>query len=123
MFEIEFGNLSFDIETSEQLLCVIVGGKSEVSSLNEFIFKALDYLEKSDRFFDEVTEYRKCIFADALKYDVKWLYEIFEGMKRKVSFNIGETMKVLTGNITVFDNVWAVETEDLFYYIHWCTTA
>lgn len=44
-------------------------------------------------------------------------------MNRKVSFEIGEPIKTLTGTITDFDNAWVIETKEMFYYIFWCTTA
>ena len=43
-------------------------------------------------------------------------------MNRKISFNIGEPIKILTGNMTLYDNAWAIETEDMYYYVHWCST-
>ncbi|MBQ3583807.1 MAG: hypothetical protein IJA27_03745 [Lachnospiraceae bacterium] len=123
MFEVEFGNLAFNIENSEQALCIVVAGKNEASALDDFIHKALDYLKNSDLFFDEADEYRNCVFADAIESDVKWLYQIIEGMNRKVSFVIDKPIKIMTGTMTVFDAAWAIETKDLFYYICWYTTA
>ena len=107
MFGIEFGNLAFNCEVSEQTLCIVVAGKNETSSIDEFIQKALDYQIKND-FSCDVEE---------------WLHEIIEGMNRKVSFEIGEPIKTLTGTITDFDNAWVIETKEMFYYIFWCTTA
>ena len=37
--------------------------------------------------------------------------------------DIGEPLKILCGSVTVFDNVWCIETEDMFYYIFWTTSA
>ena len=110
MFGIEFGNLAFNCEVSEQTLCIVVAGKNETSSIDEFIQKALDYQIN-------------CVFVDATDDVVKWLHEIIEGMNRKVSFEIGEPIKTLTGTITDFDNAWVIETKEMFYYIFWCTTA
>ena len=39
MFGIEFGNLAFNCEVSEQTLCIVVAGKNETSSIDEFIQK------------------------------------------------------------------------------------
>lgn len=122
MFGIEFGNLAFNCEVSEQTLCIVVAGKNETSSIDEFIQKALDYQIKND-FSCDAEEYKNCVFVDATDDVVKWLHEIIEGMNRKVSFEIGEPIKILTGTITDFDNAWVIETKEMFYYIFWCTTA
>lgn len=124
MFGIEFGNLAFNCEVSEQTLCVVVAGKNEVSTIDDFIYKALDYQIKNNFFSScDAEEYRKCVFADATESDTKWLHEIIEGMNRKVSFEWGKSIKILTGTMTVFDNAWVIETKEMFYYIFWCTTA
>lgn len=96
--------------------------KNETSSIDEFIQKALDYQIKND-FSCDAEEYKNCVFVDATDDVVKWLHEIIEEMNRKVSFEIGEPIKTLTGTITDFDNAWVIETKEMFYYIFWCTTA
>lgn len=123
MFGIEFGNLAFNCEVSEQNLCMVVAGKNEVSTIDDFIQKALDYQIMHNFFSDDAEEYRNCVFADATDSDIKWLHQIIEGMNRKVSFELGKSIKILTGTMTVFDNVWVIETKEMFYYIFWCTTA
>ena len=123
MFGIEFGNLAFNCEVSEQSLCIVVAGKNEASTIDGFIHKALDYQIKNNFSSCDAEEYRNCEFSDAEDSDIKWLYEIIEGMNRKVSLELGEPIKILTGTMTVFDNAWVIETKDMFYYIFWCTTA
>lgn len=124
MFGIEFGNLAFNCEVSEQNLCIVVAGKNEASTIDDFINKALEY-QINNNFLSscDVEEYKSCVFADATDDVVKWLHEIIEGMNRKVSFEIGKPIKILTGTMTVFDNSWVIETKEMFYYIFWCTTA
>lgn len=123
MFGIEFGNLAFNCEVSEQNLCIVVAGKNEASNIDNFIKKAFDYQTNNDFYSCDVEKYRNCAFTDAKDSDVKWLHQIIEGMNRKVYFEIGEPIKILTGTMTVFDNAWIVETKEMFYYIFWCTTA
>lgn len=124
MFGIEFGNLAFNCEVSEQMLCLVIAGKNEASTIYDFIHKSLDYQIKYRFFsFDDAEKYRNCEFSDAKDSDVEWLYQIFEGMNRKVSFELGEPIKILTGTMTVFDNAWVIETNEMFYYIFWATTA
>ena len=124
MFGIEFGNLAFNCEVSEQILCIVVAGKNETTTIDEFIQKALDYQIENDFSSScDAEEYRNCVFAYATDSDVKWLHDIIEGMNRKVSFEIGEPIKILTGTKTVFDNSWVIETKEMFYYIFWGTTA
>ncbi len=124
MFGIEFGNLAFNCEVSEQTLCIVVAGKNEASTIDDFIHKALNYQIKNNFSSScDAEEYRNCEFSAAEDSDVEWLHKIIEGMNRKVSFEIGEPIKILTGTMTVFDNAWVIETKDMFYYIFWCTTA
>lgn len=123
MFEIEFGNLAFNCEASEQTLCLVVAGKNEASTINDFIQKALNRLDESEYYSEDATAYKRCVFQEAEDADVKWLYQIIEGMNRKVYIDLGEPIKILTGTVTVFDNAWVVETKEMFYYIFWCTTA
>lgn len=124
MFGMEFGNLAFNCEYSEQNLCIVVAGKNEASTIYDFIHKALDYQIKFNFVSScDAEEYKNCVFVDATDDVVKWLHEIIEGMNREVSFEIGEPIKTLTGTITDFDNAWVIETKEMFYYIFWCTTA
>lgn len=123
MLEIEFGNLAFNCEVSEQVLCLVIAGKNEASSIDEFMQKALNHLSESEYYSEDADAYKKCVFKEAEDADVKWLYQIIEGMNRKVYFDLGEPIKILTGTVTVFDNSWVIETKEMFYYIFWCTTA
>lgn len=123
MFGIEFGNLAFNCEVSEQNLCIVVAGKNEASTIDDFVHKSLEYQINNNFFRDDAEKYRNCTFSDAKDSDVEWLHQIIEGMNRKVSFELETPIEVLTGTMTVFDNVWVIETKQMFYYIFWCTTA
>jgi hypothetical protein len=101
---------------------MIVYGKNEVASMDEFIQKASKKMREKIQFGWYDDEYEKCEYSEAYEGEVQWLYNTFESMDKTVIMDIGKPLKVLCGTVTPYDNVWCVETEDMFYYIFWANS-
>ena len=86
MIAIDFGNLCFNVGTSEQNILVVAAPKHTFSSLDDFITAALKFLESDERFYDNWTElYKNRTNLPASDDDLAWMKSRLEEMNRRIN--------------------------------------
>ena len=125
MIAIDFGNLCFNVEASEQNILVVIDCKNVFSSLDEFITAAFNFLESDERFCGNWTEiYKNCTNLPASDDDIAYMKSRLEEMNQSVNILYGPIIKA----VNVIPPKWndislGLETIDEYILYLWGTSA
>lgn len=85
MIAIDFGNLCFNAQASEQNIIFVAAPKKVYSSMDAFITEALNFLESDERFCDNWNEmYKNRTNLPASDDNVAWMKSRLENMNQRI---------------------------------------
>ena len=125
MIAIDFGNLCFNVDTSEQTILIVVAPKNEFVSLDDFITEALKFLESDEEFYDHWTEmYKNRVNLPASADDIAWMKSRLDAMNEKVNILYDPVIKA----VNVIPPKWndqtlGLETKSEYILYLWGTSA
>lgn len=120
-----FGNLCFNVPSSEQMIDIVIGSKSEANSLEDFIDKAAEYLcceifpgESPETLFPQI------INKPAGEKGERLIQEFQAEMNKSVELKFEE----ITSIVYVTEPRWnnydlAFETKNSYVLFSWSTSA
>ena len=96
MIAIDFGNLCFNAQASEQNIIFVAAPKKVYSSMDAFITEALNFLESDERFCDNWNEmYKNRTNLPASADDIAWMESRLEEMNQRVDILYGPAITCL----------------------------
>lgn len=125
MIAIDFGNLCFNVDVSEQNILIVVAPKNEFVSLDDFITEALKFLESDENFYDYWTEiYKNRINLPASADDIAWMKSKLDEMNKNVNILYDPVVKA----VNVIQPKWnditlGLETKSEYILYLWGTSA
>ncbi len=125
MIAIDFGNLCFNVDVSEQNILIVVAPKNEFVSLDDFITEALKFLESDENFYDYWTEiYKNRINLPASADDIAWMKSKLDEMNKNVNILYDPVVKA----VNVIPPKWnditlGLETKSEYILYLWGTSA
>lgn len=125
MIAIDFGNGSFNHPESEQTISLVIAPKSAYSSLDEFVTKALVFLESDEDFYDNWTErYRKRSYSPVTDEEIRWMKSRLDEMDQQVSILYEPIIHVVHIIPPKWNDVTlGIETETEYIFYTWGTAA
>ncbi len=119
MFSIYFNGDCF--QEFESSLYFIASARSEMSSHEEFIHDALDYLIKENAIYEE---YKNRQFVKSTDEDIAFMKSIKDNMKRAVDFDLEDTAEYFTMiPYDVCEHMMILTTDNNYILLYWSTTA
>lgn len=124
MIAIEFGNLCFNVTSSEQNILMVISPKNIFSSLDEFITEAFVFLESDSRFCSNWTEmYKNPTNVPASDDDITWMKSRLEEMNQRVSILYEPVIKAVNVLPPKWNDVTlALETKGEYILYLWGTS-
>ncbi|NBH18739.1 hypothetical protein D3Z55_15080 [Clostridiaceae bacterium] len=124
MIAIEFGNLCFNVTSSEQSILMVISPKNIFSSLDEFITEAFVFLESDSRFCSNWTEmYKNPTNTPASDDDITWMKSRLEEMNQRVSILYEPVIKAINVLPPKWNDVTlALETKGEYILYLWGTS-
>ena len=125
MIAIDFGNLCFTVDVSEQNILIVVAPKNEFAALDDFITEALKFLESDDNFYDHWTEiYKNRSNLPASSDDIAWMKSRLDEMRKNVNILYDPIIKA----VNVIPPKWneatlGLETKSEYILYLWSTSA
>ena len=125
MIAIDFGNLCFNNSSSEQYILIVLAPKSEYSLLDEFVTKALLFLESDGEFYDKWTEmYQNRTYSPVNDEEKIWLKSRLDEMNQRVNILYESIVNV----VHIIPPKWndmtlGIETESEYIFYLWSTSA
>ncbi len=124
MIAIDFGNLCFNAQASEQNIMFVAAPKKVYSSMDAFITEALNFLESDERFCDNWNEmYKNRTNLPASADDIAWMESRLEEMNQRVDILYGPAITA----VNVIPPKWnditlCLETIDEYILFLWGTS-
>ena len=125
MIAIHFGHLCFNKPSGEQSILIVLAPKKDYSSTDDFVSKALVYLESHPDFCDNWSEmYKNRIYSPIDDNEKNWMKSRFEEMNQRISIAYDS----IIGAVYVIPPEWnditiAIETESEYIFYQWGTSA
>lgn len=119
-----FGNLCFNVPTSEQYIDIVTGSRSEADSLEDFIGKAVSYICAEVYMESPESVFSKIINCSAADKGKELISEFLNEMNQSVELKLEE----ITSIVYVTEPRWnnydlAFETKNSYVLFSWSTSA
>lgn len=125
MLFFSFGNLAFNIQSSEQTIDMVVDSKSKYSAVEDFLTAGIKYLDESVYPGDGIAIEYDGISLKAGKYDEivsRWIDGLNERVEVKIE-NIQNIFRIKRNVCNPLVDEFVIETDDEFILFLWATTA
>ena len=125
MLFLSFGNLAFNIQSSEQTIDMIVDSKSKYSTVDNFMSAGIKYLDESVYPGDGIAIEYDSIILKTGKYDEivsSWIDGLNEQVEVKIE-NIQNIFRIKRKVYNPLVDEFIIETDDEFIMFLWATTA
>lgn len=125
MIAIHFGNFCFNIPSSEQSIIIVIAPKREYLSLDEFISKALKFLESDGEFFDNWTEmYKNRSYSPVTEEEMIWMKSRIEEMNKRIAILHQPIIKAVHIIPPEWNDItFGLETKTEYIFYLWGTSA
>ncbi|SFC60325.1 hypothetical protein SAMN02910406_02019 [Ruminococcus albus] len=125
MIAIHFGHLCFNKPSGEQSILMVLASKNDHSSMDDFVSKALIYLETHEDFCDNWSDmYKNRIYTPIDDEEKKWMRSRLAEMSQRISIAYDPIINAVYiippewNDITI-----GVETESEYIFYQWTTSA
>lgn len=125
MIAIDFGSRCFNMNPSEESVLLVIAPKSLYSSMDEFVTKALQFLESDKEMCDNWREvYKNRSYSEATEEDKSWMKSRLEAMNHQVHI----VYEPIISAVHIIPPRWnditlGVETEEEYIFYSWGTAA
>ena len=86
MIAFHFGHLCFNKPSGEQSIVMVLAPKKDYPSIDNFVTKALNYLESHKDFCDNWSEmYKNRVYSPINEEEKKWMKSRLEEMNQRIS--------------------------------------
>jgi len=113
MIAIHFGHFCFNKPEGEQSIIIVLASKKEYSSMDDFVTKALIYLESKERIYSPVDDEEK-----------KWMRSRLDDMDRLVNIAYEKIISAVHIIAPEWNDITlGIETESEYIFYQWGTSA